>query len=215
MMKLLLQTLLLLFFVTPTEALANNDDLFGCRAPQSSRVKDIFTTKASITWDAVSSANGYKIRLRKEGAPTWEVVLNTGFTHGFTFSELDSCTTYEYVIKANCPDGESGYSEIFTFTTGGDCFVTDTKVVEHIIQRLKVFPNPAYNQFSVKLDASTQIRGVLRVLNSEGQKIMERNISSDKAIQFNTDHLAPGIYWCQFYPENGSGHISERLIIQR
>ena len=213
MKKQILQILFFFFFGVSCLA-SSNTDLFGCRPPQNSRVKEVFTTKASITWDAVSSATGYKIRLRREGSPTWELILNTGFTHGFTFFELDSCTTYEYVIKASCPDGESGFSEVFSFTTDGNCMITDTKVSELVADDLKVFPNPASDLISIKIE-SNNTRGVLRILNGEGQKMMERSITSNKSVQIKTDHLAPGIYWCQFYPENGSGNINKKLLIQR
>ena len=220
MNKIILQTLLFLLIgfsciATPTEDFCETSDLFGCRPPQNSRIKEVFKNKASITWDAVSSANGYKLRLRKQGSPTWEIVLNTGFTHGFTFLELDSCTTYEYVIKASCPDGESGFSDLFTFTTGGNCIITDTKLEELISFEIKVFPNPAIDQFSIKLEGNSNPSGIIQILNSEGQSVMERSVRNNKAIRFNADHLAPGIYWCQFYSEDGGAPVSKKILIQR
>lgn len=225
MARLLLPISLCCFilFLLPTSSSASpctaakvEEATFGCRAPVNSRVKDIFENKVDITWDPVSLANGYKIRLRREGAPSWEVVLNTGFTHGITFADLDPCTNYEYVIKTNCDAEESEFSEIFSFTTSGDCFITSTKeLLSDATYQLQIFPNPTFGDVKIKLNTSFHTSGTIRILNSDGQVMLKRAIQNDKTILLSTDSLAPGIYWCQFYLENGRCTSGKRLIIQR
>lgn len=189
---------------------------FGCRAPINSRIKEVFEDRAAITWDPVGSATSYKIRLRREGAPTWELILNTGFTHGITFYDLEPCTNYEYVLKSNCNSGESSFSEVFTFTTSGECIVTGTKeLLSDDIYQLSLFPNPTFGDITIKLQSPESAKGMIRILNSDGQVMLKQAIQSNKSIHLSTDTLAPGIYWCQFYLQNGQYTSGKRLIIQR
>ena len=189
---------------------------FGCRPPHNSRIKEVFEDRAAITWDPVQSATGYKIRVRREGAPTWELIFNTGFTHGITFYDLEPCTNYEYILKANCDNGESEFSEVFTFTTIGECIITGSKdLLSESAYQLSLFPNPSFGDVTIKLQTQRSTKGMIRILNSEGQTLVKQPIQSGKALQIATDVLSPGIYWCQFYLENGQYTPGKKLIIQR
>ena len=193
----------------------NTSYLSGCRSTLESRAKDIFDDKVAITWDPVSSAVGYKIKLRRVGAPTWEFIVNTGYTHGFTFLGLDPCTTYEYSIKTHCTSGESDYSDIFTFTTEGDCFLTTTlDLLSESEYDLSVFPNPSFGDISINLDTKAAANGTVRIINNDGQELLQLPIQSGKTLRIRAGQLPPGIYWCQFFLENGKCTPGKRIIIQ-
>ena len=74
----------------------------ACQAPTNFTVTNVTSSSATLHWDAVPGAYGYKIRRRPIGTTTWG---NTGVlapAHQKTIGNLQSNTAYEWQIETLC-----------------------------------------------------------------------------------------------------------------
>lgn len=95
-----------------------------CGVPTGLSESNIAQSTATLTWNAVSSANDYTVQLRVVGSATWDV---EGVINGTSANAtgLIADTDYEWHVRSNCTSGSSAYSPVSTFTTegssGGGC----------------------------------------------------------------------------------------------
>jgi len=84
------------------------------------------------------------------------------------------------------------------------------------ITNMEVFPNPATENFTVKLELENNLNADLSVSNSVGQKVYEINNSelNPGANLFNisTTDFAPGIYTVSMV--NGANTLTRKLVIK-
>ncbi len=92
------------------------------------------------------------------------------------------------------------------------------KVDEHIgfgeqdvFGHLKIFPNPAQNQFTISGDKI--LNGEIIISNMLGQQIITRKLQNQKEITINTKHFTAGIYMVQI--QNGNQRTTRKLIIAK
>jgi len=89
----------------------------GCITPyQISDVEDSADTY-TLTWGG--TATDYYVYTRLLGATTWDSTLVNGTTYQLT--NLQFCSTYEYMISSVCGTNFSNYSEVNTIVTDGCC----------------------------------------------------------------------------------------------
>ena len=95
-------------------------------------VGSITTTGASVSWTAVSNADSYNLRYKKQSDNSW--TTSTGVTSPRTLSGLDSGTAYETQLKAVGGSGyaDSGWSSSADFTTLNTALSAPTPVVGSI-----------------------------------------------------------------------------------
>jgi hypothetical protein len=78
---------------------------------------------------------------------------------------------------------------------------------------LEVFPNPFYDECVVKWNSS--IGDVeLTIVNSQGQKVIQRNMHNVSETTINRDDLSRGIYLLFFGDANHSFLITRKLILE-
>ncbi len=176
-----------------TVGLGGNDDYWvvklapeagGCETPTGLFVDNITATKAKLHWDAVPTADKYKVYYKPFGAAIpWtqsSATLNVKKLTG-----LNPSTTYEYKVRSICTTEKSDVSPIQTFTTlplrSGEDLDTD----------ITIYPNPATDDFTVNLTLN----------NSAGEQVV-MNI-------YNL--LGDVVYTHEFALLNGT--LSEHIVL--
>lgn len=87
-----------------------------CEPPASVWATSLESTEASIAWNNITAAIGYKVRWRKTGNP-WEFV-DTDLPQ-LQLQGLEPCTDYELAVQTVCENAVTGLSGIFSFKTAG------------------------------------------------------------------------------------------------
>lgn len=100
-------------------AVVSNCSVSTCPAPYGLNETSITTTSATLTWNDAGTSAGFYYYYRAVGSPTWDSVYVTGTTANL--SGLDSCTNYEWRVKADCSSEYSSYTSTVTFKTDGCC----------------------------------------------------------------------------------------------
>ncbi len=88
----------------------------SCSTPNGIGSSNVSTTGFDVTWNSVSAATSYNIQIREQGTSTW--TTNSTSSTSYSFSGLNSYTTYEYRVRSKCGGSTySSYSSIKTETT--------------------------------------------------------------------------------------------------
>lgn len=95
-------------------------------------------------------------------------------------------------------------SNYVTMITANSCgsdtmivLITNTGIVEQLIQQIKIYPNPAHQELFIEMpniaDATT-----LSIINSQGKTVLHKKLSSDKIQnKINIADITKGIYLIQ------------------
>lgn len=97
---------------------------------------------------------------------------------------------------------------------GGTLSVGDVETDEYrnnLKSRLTVYPNPAKNNFTVKLTVDQ--KGSVKIFSLTGQELFNKSLSSDQKLDINVNSFAPGVYIVTYVDEEG-GEKSTKLVIQ-
>ncbi|KXX69554.1 M4 family metallopeptidase [Flammeovirga sp. SJP92] len=85
-----------------------------CTVPTGLASTAVTSSTVELSWNNVSAANDFTVRLRTQGG-TWSTYTAT--TNTASFSGLSASTTYEVQVASNCTSGSSSFSSSATFTT--------------------------------------------------------------------------------------------------
>ncbi|MBB3698160.1 M4 family metallopeptidase [Flammeovirga yaeyamensis] len=85
-----------------------------CDVPTGLSVSNITASTVDVSWNNVSAANDFTIRLRESGG-TWSDYTATNPSASFT--GLTENTSYDLQVASNCSSGSSAFSSIVSFTT--------------------------------------------------------------------------------------------------
>jgi len=89
----------------------------SCTPPGNIATTSTIDNGATITFDNVPDANEYIVYIQEAGTGNWSSFTTTNLT--YTFTGLNSCTTYEYYIESDCGSEISTPSATLTFNTTG------------------------------------------------------------------------------------------------
>ena len=139
----------------------DDDDATPCATPQNFSAGAIQATTATVSWDAATDAQSYRLRYRRNSETTWTFVNNIP-NPSYTLTGLDAQTTYKLRIQANCPDGRTRSSPLLAFTTlpgnndddNDGCSETN-EPNDQMSQATPTVPGPAgdlYSQISTPTD---------------------------------------------------------------
>lgn len=101
------------------ELLSWNCSVSGCYQAFSLRADAVTDTSATLAWNALSSADSFRVQLRRQGATAWTSITVPGFSHGY--DTLQACTAYEYRIASLCDTFPPTFTPITVFQTDGCC----------------------------------------------------------------------------------------------
>lgn len=89
-----------------------------------------------------------------------------------------------------------------------------TSLIEVQEESLFIYPNPANDKVVIEKKSSQSEGGYLRLYNTVGILLHEA-FFKDNSIEWNTSHLPNGIYFIQYYTDNGLNVITLKLSIYR
>lgn len=101
------------------QLLSWNCNVTGCYQAFSLRADAVTDTSATLHWSALSSADSFRVELRRQGATAWASVNEASMAH--SFDTLQACTVYEYRVASLCDTFPPSFSAISTFKTDGCC----------------------------------------------------------------------------------------------
>ena len=99
-----------------------------CLPPMNVELNNLTDTEADLTWIDFGLEDAWEVHYRIEGETNWTIENIDENT--FSFENLSACTTYEYFIRAICPDVDNQENEIELFTTDGCCVSPDKEEIE-------------------------------------------------------------------------------------
>ncbi|WP_235291991.1 family 10 glycosylhydrolase [Portibacter lacus] len=158
--------------------------------------------EVEISWTKSDLASGYKLNIAMDEAFE-QVVLDSAFSQykrNYTFDFPDKGAYYvrvcsEYV--GGCGD----WSNTLQFSS------ITSSVFNSSFPDLKIYPNPVDDHIFIKnLIGHVENSGYsIAIMNTIGQKVMEKSISSAQDTLFiNVHHLNNGIYFLRLVDQNGN-----------
>jgi hypothetical protein len=89
-----------------------------CSVPGLVTVGVVAATSTTVSWGGVTAANSYDAQISMDGGTTWTLISGIP-SSGYTFTDLDSCTTYVVQVRTVCNGGTTDWSTTVTFKTFG------------------------------------------------------------------------------------------------
>lgn len=168
----------------------------NCVPPSDAGVTNITSGTADFFWlGSPDETDGYSWVVMNQGddplgAPSVDNGVVASGTTTATTSALVPETDYDFYVVTECgQNGNSGYAESVSFTTGTNSLSTNK------LEGFKFYPNPASE--TVNLDAQENIESVA-VCNMMSQKVLS-HIPSDNlsSIELNISNLETGSYFIE------------------
>ena len=164
--------------------------------------------KVKIGWLAVSDAVSYQLRYRIKGTETWSV--KTAFGKEFLILNALPCNTkFEYQIRSICSEDGSVYSDYSL----SHYFITEScRLGNEIIDKLKIYPNPAANQINILITGETG-NAMILILNMNGEIVFETQVwmENDLTLNLNTETFSNGIYLIEV--TTSYNKLNQKLVI--
>ncbi len=95
-----------------------------CVTPTNLQVINITDQSATATWTAGGTETSWQVDYKLVSATNW--TTGTATTTSFTMTGLQSNSDYHVRVKAICTGGESAFTDLVPFTTGGTATYTIT-----------------------------------------------------------------------------------------
>jgi hypothetical protein len=120
-------------------------------------------------------------------------------------------TTIYYTMSTWNP-----YSVVLMKSTLVDLSVSSSPMVANPSDRLEVFPNPASNYISVRIELSTPAPVTISIWNATGQLIHHRKIKTALLLNefvLETGEYPPGLYSIVATPEGSKQNLYKKILI--
>lgn len=92
----------------------------SCPSPTQLSTTQVGPTSATLNWDAVTGALGYRVEFKLSIASTWTLAIASTTSTSYTLTGLNQQSTYQWRVSTICSAGSSGNTES-QFTTGTSC----------------------------------------------------------------------------------------------
>lgn len=106
--------------------------------------------------------------------------------------EGQSCVSYT-VFNVNNENESSTFQVCFN--------ITPTSVESELIGSIYLFPNPTNSELNIKIE-NDNLPNSIKVLNSNGEIVFERNINNQSDLNIETNNLSNGKYFYQLVGGN-------------
>jgi hypothetical protein len=207
-MKRITTLLIILGFITPR-------GLFAIPPPPLPVV--LVTFNATVTTDKTIfihwstqqeiNSNNFTVERSSDGS-NW-TDIGTIKAKGF------SSTVSDYSFTDLSPLNGVTYYRLRIMNLDGDVGLTETRIVRLSIEKsFLVFPNPAKDNLNICLREASAVQMTLRLINVNGQILLERKIESGKGTTFSipVEKFNPGIYLLQIAGSDGTKQTSTVFI---
>jgi len=187
-------------FDIPTAATGGNSSACGLANPTATFLGNRRTT---IDWADVPNAIMYRIQIRFSGMDRYLItaLIRSSRVNVFAPDNRD----YEYRIQTICTDGESEFTEVFSWSTSGDGLVAaesrnapdfkaDISIDNEVTPTFEAFPNPVNDLLQVAYTAESE-KTALQIHHVSGKKVFEQILTKGQANHLlNLQFLSEGIY---------------------
>jgi choice-of-anchor B domain-containing protein len=162
----------------------------GCPAPSGTAVSSITSSSARVSWAPVPGATGYQLQGRRAGTSTFRSIT-TGST-ARTVNNLNSGSTYEWKVRAQCSGGAiSDFSPLSSFTTS-------TLREAGFALSLHAEPNPVRHTARILWEQPQDGTLVWQLLDNQGRLIRQGEWSASAGAnqsELDMSDCPAGLYW--------------------
>ena len=166
----------------------SKDACSGCHRVTNAKAE--VTCSATLTWNAVDGATGYKI----VGASGETTVTGTTYTETGTFV---GGQTYTWKIITLCVDGQSAPVEV----SG----VSNCDGISEFGNTISIYPNPANSTVNIKAENFAKVE----VYSSIGQLIVTQNTTT-----IDVSNYQAGVYFFKVFDNNNNTAMKRISVIK-
>ena len=164
----------------------------SCNTAPSNLTVTATSNGNSLTWDGTANALTYTVYRNN--------TMIANFLTGTSYTDQNPVMGSNcYTVTAQCIVGESNFSN-------ESCIVGIDDIES--TRDIRIFPNPAHDQFTVAADFPfTQVS----VVNLLGQEIIQQKVNDSRA-EISTDDLSRGIYLVKIL--DGNNWIVKKIVVE-
>ncbi|MDD4216785.1 MAG: C25 family cysteine peptidase [Bacteroidales bacterium] len=174
--------------------------LNGNSLPITGEVYSINNISGNMTIEATFNLRSYTITANAGTGgsinPQGDIIVDCGTNQNFTVTPNDNYIILDVMVNGASVGAVSNYE--FTNLTNNAAIIAtfqySTDIADNIKSDICVFPNPADNLISLKLNYSETKAETLNILTIDGKIAKSCNINSDKT-EVDISDLLPGIYF--------------------
>jgi hypothetical protein len=164
----------------------------ACPVPTGITESAITATSATVSWAAVTSAQGYRYAVTTSATPPLPGAYTT--TVSLPVTGLTANTQYHTWVRTMCSGTDSSaWNAIHTFTTLAVSVigVTGTNFT------LQAYPNPAKNILTVSAIGKGNAAAILRLTDITGKLVESYNMTKEE-LNIDMTRLSSGIYFLRY-----------------
>jgi hypothetical protein len=175
--------------------------------PTGIAISSISSSKATVSWTALSGASWYGIRYKPVSSSAW-ISITTSSTSKI-LTGLLSNTLYEVQVQSNCSSSLFGAWSVSTeFTVG-----TSSKQPSLVIasNEINVFPNPTSGELNIELTMEQEAIITLKIMDISGRivkQVQSNTFIGENTVNVNLSELNAGLYIIQVINNNQLMHTS-------
>lgn len=173
----------------------------------------ISENSAKIFYQRIIPKLFYLIRYREASKPKWDT-LPTRDTM-INLQMLSSCTDYIVESKTICDSDTSRFKTMLRFRTKG-CTTVASKDYVQAFDRVKTYPNPFVDRFTVNFELQTTMsKANIRLINLQGSLILDKPLgrltagNHDIQVQLSPS-VPPGAYFIQL--SSLDGYVTKKIL---
>ncbi|MEP2770520.1 MAG: fibronectin type III domain-containing protein [Fulvivirga sp.] len=182
------------------------------------------SNSATLSWDPLILADQYRLKYRVQGSGAFNTtVIVTAPSSSINITGLSPSTTYEWLVRTECPESNSSYTAIQVFTTTASMAIAEppaSKVSSQpnaksgsfnksnnevllttgqlndsdLISSVIIFPNPTNGVINVLANS----KGELTIVNVLGELIKEANLVKGETVSIDLSNFGSGMYLVRF-----------------
>ncbi len=166
---------------------------------------------ATLTWDSLSLMTKYHLQVSVDSLFKTQYIDTTIFSLSLSLPPLNSLTKYFWRVVGVNSEGESRWSDVWNFTTGGTADVAETQTP---LFNFSAYPNPATDKLTISYSTSHE-EIAIALYDLLGNKV--RNLINQgggaRATEMSLTGLPGGMYVLEL--QNGGVHKSMPISILR
>jgi hypothetical protein len=194
----------------------NFSTINNCSQPGNLNASSVDTTSATLNWDAVSSADHYKVQYLKVG-DAWNTRVDTliYLANSLDIFGLLPNENYRWRVRTHCNSTGS-------YNSGWVAWDTLTTLSNRLIQEefnlnmsLNVYPNPARGSFNISFISEELSDFEIHIFDAFGNLVIHeelRNYIGQYTKSFDLSNNPKGVYMLQI--RTREQFISKRIVIQ-
>jgi len=198
---------------SPTQ---NFTTLTACTKPTNTNVAAITSSSASVNWDALTGAWGYRVQYLKSGAAWNTNIRDTTNTNSLNITGLDPNSTYRWRVQSMCNasgTNKSGWTSFSYFSTLSGSRITtgDSELADN----LNIFPNPTRGIFNIVFISDEIDNFEITIVDAFGKLISQENkqeFVGQFTKQLDLSSYPRGIYMVQI--RTNDSFVSKRVVLQ-